>query len=676
MGKRIRHLEFYGYADQNTYMGLPNTDLSDIRKVNREQDKEINSISGATKEKADAKTVNELSGKVESFIDKQDMINKHLARGINKNRERIEKLEARDEEITNKINEIADDFDPIYENINSLSGKVDTLDAKLTNHINQESTFETEITRRVNNVENALGNKLDRCEADTIYAKKNDVYTKAEVDNKIAGITTNFATEQWVLDRGYITTLDADSRYASKSNLNSLNERVTSVEANLYHQYNELNSDFLRFKNDASTKINTLNGRVNTLESRYDREIGNLQTKDEYLQSQINQNKEEIRRINEISLPNKVNKSDFDDLKDNVEALSDGLDKKVDKTDFVSYQSQMAVRLESIEANKASKRDVEDATAYTNSVESRLDQEIQDRINGDIALGLRIDETNGSIAVIREENVTRDERLRNLERELAKEVNDRVEGDNAIIGNPTDRESDNTIYGAKKYADYVSTQALISAKGYTDTKDSKVRDYIDETKADLERQISGKATKAYVDEAKNEIINTIEPKILEEKSRAQSAEAGLESAIRRETARAIDKERTISTALTHTSNIVKALTDWDGDDRIDYTDAGNGIVDVMHREIHDIKETISALTQVGLGIRTTNEHEVGFGTYNDSHTGLFDSDKTMFTIGIGTSDIDRKNGIEVRKDGSVYMWIEGEYMKINNLLAMLAHETY
>ena len=676
MGKRIRHLEFYGYADQNTYMGLPNTDLSDIRKVNREQDKEINSISGATKDKADIKTVNALSGKVDSFIDKQDMINKHLAKGINKNRERIEKLEARDEEITEKINEIADDIDPIYEEIDELSEKVDNLDTKLTNHISQESTFETDITRRVNGLEGELNKKIDRSEADNIYAKKTDVYTKSEVDSKIAGITTDFATEQWVLDRGYITTLDADGRYASKTNLNTLNDRVTSVETNLYHQYNELNSDFIRFKNDANTKINTLNGRVNTLESRYDREIGNLQTKDEYLQNQINQNKEEIRRINEISLPNKVNKSDFDDLKDNVETLSDNLDKKVDKTDYISYQSQMAVRLESIENNKASKRDVEDATAYTNNVESRLDQEIQDRINGDNALGTRIDTTNGAIADIREENITRDERLRNLERDLAKEVNDRVEGDNAIIGSPTDREEDNTIYGVKKYADYVSTQALISAKGYTDTKDSRVRDYIDETKSDLERQITAKANKAYVDEAKIEIISTIEPKILEEKSRAQSVEASLESAIRRETARAIDKERTISTALTHTSNIVKALTDWDGDDRIDYTDAGNGIVDVMHREIHDIKETISAITQIGLGIRTTNEHEVGFGTYNDSHTGLFDSDKTIFSIGIGLSDIDRKNGIEVRKDGSVYMWIEGEYMKINNLLAMLAHETY
>lgn len=356
MGKRIRHLEFYGYADQNTYMGLPNTDLSDIRKVNREQDKEINSISGATKDKADIKTVNALSGKVDSFIDKQDMINKHLAKGINKNRERIEKLEARDEEITEKINEIADDIDPIYEEIDELSEKVDNLDTKLTNHINQESTFETDITRRVNGLEGELNKKIDRSEADNIYAKKTDVYTKSEVDSKIAGITTDFATEQWVLDRGYITTLDADGRYASKTNLNTLNDRVTSVETNLYHQYNELNSDFIRFKNDANTKINTLNGRVNTLESRYDREIGNLQTKDEYLQNQINQNKEEIRRINEISLPNKVNKSDFDDLKDNVETLSDNLDKKVDKTDYISYQSQMAVRLESIENNKASKK--------------------------------------------------------------------------------------------------------------------------------------------------------------------------------------------------------------------------------------------------------------------------------------------------------------------------------
>lgn len=84
MGKRIRHLEFYGYADQNVYIGLPNADLSDIRETNKEQDKEISSISSATKGKADLVMVNELSGKVDTFIDKQDKINKWLAKGINK----------------------------------------------------------------------------------------------------------------------------------------------------------------------------------------------------------------------------------------------------------------------------------------------------------------------------------------------------------------------------------------------------------------------------------------------------------------------------------------------------------------------------------------------------------------------------------------------------------------
>ena len=128
MGKKIRHLEFYGYTDQNVYMGLPNVDLSDIRETNKEQDKEINAISGATSGKADKATVDSLSGKVDTFMDKQDKINKWLAKGINKNRERIDKLESRDGEITDKINEIVDDFNPIYNELGNLSSKIDSDD--------------------------------------------------------------------------------------------------------------------------------------------------------------------------------------------------------------------------------------------------------------------------------------------------------------------------------------------------------------------------------------------------------------------------------------------------------------------------------------------------------------------------------------------------------------------
>ena len=161
MGKRIRHLEFYGYTDQNVYMGLPNVDLSDIRETNKEQDKEINAISGATSGKADKATVDSLSGKVDTFMDKQDKINKWLAKGINKNRERIDKLESRDREITDKINEIVDDFNPIYDELGNLSSKIDSVDDKLNQHILQESTFEEETDARLD----SLDKKLDEREA-------------------------------------------------------------------------------------------------------------------------------------------------------------------------------------------------------------------------------------------------------------------------------------------------------------------------------------------------------------------------------------------------------------------------------------------------------------------------------------------------------------------------------
>ena len=288
----------------------------------------------------------------------------------------------------------------------------------------------------------------------------------------------------------------------------------------------------------------------------------------------------------------------------------------------------------------------------------------------------KIGSANTRIDIIREENVGRDRKIRDLEYGLSAETRNREQAIINVIGTPSDVDEDNTVYGAKAYADKVANQALGSAKVYAESGDRRVLDYVDETKASLERQITAKADKSYVDAVKGEIQISIDDKVTTEKNRAETVESSLASAIRQETQRAVNKEIVISSALTHTSNIVHALTDWDGDDRIDYTDAGNGIIDVMHRELHDIEEAISAITVIGEGIKTTNKHEVGFGTYNVSNTGLYDADKTMFSIGIGTSDADRKNAIEARKDGSIYLWIEGEYMNINNLLSMLAHETY
>lgn len=672
--RRIRHLEFYGYPDQNVYIGLPNIDLSDIREVNREQDKEIDAISGATRDKADISIVNELSGKVDTFIDRQSEINEILVSGLSKNSEAINNLEIRDEEITNTINDIVDEVDALDEKMDAVSAHTDDIDARLTQHLDESGEFEQEITERVENLENELEDKLGKDEAEDTYAKKEDVYNKEEIDEMISsGIGTDYATKAWVLEQDYITETDADLRYASKTTLDALNERVTTATTELNNQYAHLNADLIRFSATTNVNIDNLNNRVTNVEQTLEREIANLEDEDERLRILINQNADDIARINNISLPSKADKQDLNDLSTEVTNLSVRIDNKVDQDvyDDFTYRTSHKLdvindKLEDLDDKKADKTDLDD-------INDRIDQERDERISGDTELSNRIDGLNSDIENIREGDVTINARIGDLEDGLAQEILDRKAGDTAIIGTPSDVQSDNTIYGAKKYADYVSSQALADAQDYADIKDGEVVNYVDDVKEELNRKITAKADKAYVDATKIEINSYVDDKVAEERERAEGAEGALTNAIMAETNRAVEHEQTISTALTHTSNIVKALTDWDGDDRESYIDTGDGIVDVMHRKLHQIETLIPEL---GEGIITTNPNEVGFGSYNVSTTGEDPSEQTAFSVGVGTSSSDRKNAIELRKNGDVYMWIEGDYVKVNDIIAMLTNESY
>lgn len=66
---------------------------------------------------------------------------------------------------------------------------------------------------------------------------------------------------------------------------------------------------------------------------------------------------------------------------------------------------------------------------------------------------------------------------------------------------------------------------------------------------------------------------------------------------------------------------------------------------------------------------TSNKGEHACGRYNVSNTGNNDADKTMFSVGIGNNT--RKNGLEVRENGDVYMWVGGEYTNINPYIAYI-----
>ena len=145
-------------------------------------------------------------------------------------------------------------------------------------------------------------------------------------------------------------------------------------------------------------------------------------------------------------------------------------------------------------------------------------------------------------------------------------------------------------------------------------------------------------------------IDRLDEKIDDEQAARESSDEELNTKIEDETARAIEAEEALN-------------------ERIDEIASGSTsekLDELIEKLGYDNNDTLE----------TNNEHDVAFGEYNLNNETTEPSGKTVFSVGIGTSDDDRKNAIEVRKDGEVYLWIEGEYMSINKLLGQIAHELY
>ena len=145
-------------------------------------------------------------------------------------------------------------------------------------------------------------------------------------------------------------------------------------------------------------------------------------------------------------------------------------------------------------------------------------------------------------------------------------------------------------------------------------------------------------------------IDRLDEKIDDEQAARESSDEELNTKIEDETARAIEAEEALN-------------------ERIDAIESGSTsekLDELIEKLGYDDNDTLE----------TNNEHDVAFGEYNLNNETTEPSGKTVFSVGIGTSDDDRKNAIEVRKDGEVYLWIEGEYMSINKLLGQIAHELY
>ena len=714
-------------------------DLSDIREKNKEQDEEIQDLEG---EKADKRALNELSGTVESLISTQSEINQEFANSISGMSNDIEELKAIDSEFAEQLSAITSGVDEAMEAVEELDGRLDKA---------EEDIIE-------------LSGAIDTIKEE--YAKKDDVYTKEEIDEMVSSGFSGYATQEWVESQGYLTEASGDSRYTKIEDFEAFVDTYSSGFTDLTDAISEADEriDELSAKTDANTeaieeldeKVGLLSGEVVTITNSIEDEISSIEER-------VSANTENISILQSA-------------VSSNTSSIEDLYNTKADKASLEEVREQLQGEIDSLDENKADKSELMYVSGAVDDLSDRLDLEIERSTSVDNAM-------SGSIDTLGEVVYGFDDRITAVETGLTKEIADRIQGDLDLIGTEEDERDADTIWGAKNMAKGLKREAVTEANDYTDGKVSMLIDDIDELEDWARQNFSSAATKEYVDrrcyETKQEVTSTFNTALENEIERAELAESNLDVKIQVLSA----QTHTNSDAIAHNATRINAITRWEGSDPDEYeewasghTDA-NGVLDVLHREFHEFEETHGTIKEIrvedgnliivyhtqdgdketvvpisgiidledyytkeetealieeaishidledyytkeetdekiseavsGIGediedieervsanttsietlfeklgyddndtLVTTNPHEVAFGEYNVSNTGEDDKDKTVFSIGNGTSDENRSNAIEIRKDGTVYMWIENEFISINNLLGMLAHEIY
>ena len=218
-----------------------------------------------------------------------------------------------------------------------------------------------------------------------------------------------------------------------------------------------------------------------------------------------------------------------------------------------------------------------------------------------------------------------------------------------------------------------------SAETILDSKIEVEKTRAEGAEAELQAAIEAEETRAT--SAETDLQTAIEA----EKQRAEDAESALQDNIDAEETRATSAESTLNDKIDQ--EIADRIVDVDAEETRakaaesalqDAIDAEETRATSAETELNNrVDELVEELQPIfNDTLVTTNDKEVAFGKYNVSSTGDEASGRTAFSIGNGTDDANRGNAFEVRENGDIYAWVEGDYMQINRLLAMLAHEVY
>lgn len=585
----IRHLEFYGFPDQNKYTGFEDIDLSDIREKNKEQDEEIQDLEG---EKADKKDLLELSGTVENLIAAQSEVNEAFAEAISGMSGDIEELKAVDDEFAEQLSAITDAVDDTINGLEELSGYTAFNLAELRQGFNAYTRY-----------------------ADAEFAHRNDVYTKAEIDERIPSGET-FATQEWVKEQGYLTAESGDSMYAKiediddisdiiesgftqiEDELNDIDEKIDAVSAETTDKINEIDEKVDAFSGEVTSALSEINDAIDDANEKIDDITNDMAD----IAEAVSANSEAIDTLEEAV---QKNTDDISELEEKVSAntadianIYDVLDTKANVSDLQDLHTEMECKFNELDEKKADKTDLEAVSGKVDSIEDRLNREIERSTTVDNLMQAKIDSLEEDVQEAVEKVDTFDGRINAVETGLTKEIADRIQGDLDLIGDESDNRDANTIWGAKNFAKEMKRQAISSAETYTDDAVAGFSTELSELEDEINQKLTKYATTGYVEdrisEEKGIITSDYNAKINAETERATRQETLISDDVAEVRSDVIDAKESIA----HNATIIHAITEWEGSSPDDYDDSGNGILDVLHREFHEFEETHGTIKSI------------------------------------------------------------------------------
>lgn len=661
-----RILEPYGYIEQVDYnmMGFCDVDLTPINDKNKEQDEEISNLSGLTQDAQSGLTALE-----EEFREFSNMTVDALSamtESINANAENIETLVANHNQLSSKVSGMDESLSSLTETVNSLSESISQSSGYVNTKIDELEDRVEKLETDVEELSASTDAKLSKEEAAEEYARKNSVYTKEEVDNIVSGELSPYASRQWVEEQGYVKRTDADTLYASKDTEANAQDALDKA--------NEVFTDFNQFKGATNQSIASLGDRVTNLETKEEEDTNALSSKIDEVSAKTDTNTSGIASLNTV-METKADKTTTDAMASTLAEVQSALDGKVDISDFNNNKALVAADIDFIKGYYAKKSDLANTNANITSLEEKLDEEIANRISGDNTL---TDTINNDIKPSIESLGMKDSELQiaieKLGSDLAKETVNRENGDADLLGLASDPSDRMTLYGVKTYATSTAQQALNDAKKYTDDAKQNVTTKVNDLNTKLDNILDSRVTDDELASAVNEAKKSLQNDLAVEINRAKEAENALKNLNTTLEGNVNAAINTTNKQVATNSTILSVITSWkpshEGD--TDYSDEGNGVLDVLHREFHNLQNFI----QVSDTVEIKNDDEVALGVYNASHTGDNDSLKTIFSVGIGTSDADRKNAFEVRRNGDIYMLVDGQNYKLNDLLSKLIDRLY